>query len=140
MVEKLTQMYTAYYEKSQKVRREAPLFAGFLGLGSDPRKHPCHEEFYEAVEKEMAEFTASNPNSAEAAKVARFLIEEPTKYREKDAFWFMYVCVGFVRPLVKMMEKEDCKALAETMQALYNKKERMPVQLETMKMLNIAGR
>ena len=49
MINQLKEMYKDYCEKSLEVRRKAPLFAGILGLGSDPRRHPCHEEFYEAA-------------------------------------------------------------------------------------------
>lgn len=135
MINQLKEMYEAYRVKSLDVRRKAPLFAGMLGLGSDPRRHPCHEEFYEAAIAWTDSFVNSAPTQAEAMEVASYILEEPDKEREHDAFWFLWVAVGNIRKLVPLLSKEDCKALVTRFDELYKKRDRMPVQVETYKML-----
>lgn len=140
MINQLKQMYDDYQKKSLDVRQKAPLFAGMLGLGSDPRRHPCHEEFFEATIAWTENFVNSEPSQAEAMEVACFMLEEPEKFRDKDAYWFMWVAVGNIRKLVPLLSKEDCKALAARFDQLYKKRDRMPVQVETYKMLVKAGK
>ena len=135
MINELKQMYADYQKKSLEVRQKAPIFAGILGLGSDPRRHPCHEEFYEATLAWTEKFVKSAPTQQEAMEVASFVLEAPEKERERDAFWFLWVAVGNIRSLIPFLSKEDCKALAGRFDELYKKRDRMPVQVETYKML-----
>ena len=135
MINELKQMYADYQKKSLEVRQKAPIFAGILGLGSDPRRHPCHEEFYEATLAWTEKFVKSSPTREEAMEVASFVLEAPEKERERDAFWFLWVAVGNIRSLVPLLSKEDCKVLAARFDELYKKRDRMPVQVETYKML-----
>ena len=140
MINQLKQMYEEYQKKSLEVRRKAPVFAGMLGLGSDPRRHPCHEEFYDATIPWTDSFVKSAPTQAEAMEVASFILEAPEAERERDAFWFLWVAVGNIRSLVPLLSKENCKILAARFDELYKKKDRMPIQVETYKMLVKAGK
>ena len=135
MINQLKQMYEEYQKKSLEVRRKAPVFAGILGLGSDPRRHPCHEEFYDATIAWTDGFVKSAPTQEEVMEVAMYVLEAPDKERERDAFWFLWVAVGNIRALIPLLGKENCKILAARFDELYKKKERMPVQVETYKML-----
>ena len=135
MINELKQMYADYQKKSLEVRQKAPVFAGILGLGSDPRRHPCHEEFYDATIAWTEKFVKSAPTQQEAMEVASFVLEAPEKERERDAFWFLWVAVGNIRSLIPFLSKEDCKALVTRFDELYKKRDRMPVQVETYKML-----
>lgn len=135
MINELKCMYEAYVEKSLEVRRKAPLFAGFLGLGSDPRKHPCHEEFYDAAIAWTERFVKSEPSAEAAMEVASYMLEVPDQHREEDAFWFLWVAVGNIRSLIPLLQKEDCKVLVARFDELYKKRDRMPLQIETYKKL-----
>lgn len=135
MINELKTMYDEYAKKSFEVRKKAPVFAGILGLGSDPRKHPCHEEFFDATIAWTERFAASQPSAEETMEVARFLLETPPAYRDYDAYWFMYVAVGNIRSLIPLLSKEDCKALVKRFDELYRKQDRMPLQVETYKKL-----
>jgi len=135
MINELKARYDEYKEKSLDIRRKAPFFAGWLGLGSDPRRHPCHEEFLDDVIERVDSFAKSDPSAEAVADVALFLLEEPLRNREYDAYWFMYVAVGCIRSLVPLLKKEDCQMLVRRFDELYKKRDRMPVQVETYKML-----
>lgn len=135
MLNELKAMYEEYNKKSLEVRRKAPIFAGWLGLGSDPRRHPCHEEFYDATIKWTENFVAAQPSQESVMEVATFMLETPTQFRDYDSYWFMFVAVGNIRPLVPLLAKEDCKTLVKRFDELYKKHDRLPLQNETYKKL-----
>lgn len=135
MLNELKERYQQYAQKSLEVRKKAPVFAGWLGLGSDPRRHECHEEFLDDVIARVDAFVKSEPTAEAAAEVAMYILEEPMNHREYDAYWFMFVAVGCIRSLVPLLSKEDCKTLAQRFDELYKKRDRMPVQTDTYKML-----
>ena len=135
MINELKGMYEDYLKESAEVRKKAPMFAGWLGLGSDPRKHPCHEAFYDATIAWTERFVASAPDHEQAMEVAMFELETPMQFRDYDAYWFMFVAIGNIRPLIPLLSKEDCQALVKRFDELYKKHDRMPLQVETYKKL-----
>ena len=135
MLNELKALYENYAKESHEVRKKAPVFAGWLGLGSDPRKHPCHEAFYDATIAWTERFVATQPSAEAAMEVALFELETPPVYRDYDAYWFMFVAVGNIRSLIPLLTKEDCKALVKRFDELYRKQDRMPLQVETYKKL-----
>lgn len=139
-MENLRQMYADYLAEADKVRKNASVFAGLFGMGDDPRKHPCHEIFYGNVEKWVRDFLASAPTPEQAMEAAQFVLEQPKQNAGKEGYWFLYACIGFIRGMIHLLRKEDCKLLAERMSQLYTRAEQMPVQRETLKMLQKAGK
>ena len=135
MINELKGLYEDYLKESVEVRRKAPMFAGWLGLGNDPRKNPCHEAFYDATIAWTERYVASNPDQEKVMEVALFMLETPEKFREYDAYWFMYVAIGNIRPLIPLLTKDDCKILVKRFDELYKKRDRMPLQVETYKKL-----
>lgn len=139
-METLRQLYADYLAEAAEIRKKASAFAGLFGLGDDPRRHPCHEVFYHNVEKWVKSFVDSQPDAQQALEAASFLLEEPRKNTQAEGYWFLYVCVGFVRELIPFLTVQDCKQLSERMNTLYPRRERMPLQQETFKMLQKAGK
>lgn len=136
----LHQLYDDYENEVQQVRKKASAFAGIFGMGDDPRKHPCHEKFYEDVDKWLEEFLNTQPASGQVAQVASFMLERPVQSRGQECYWFMYACIGYLPKLVPLMQKADCAALAELMAKRYPRRERMPVQSQVLKLLQKAGK
>ncbi len=139
-MEQLRKLYADYLEQARAVRKKAPAWAGVFGLGDDPRKHPCHENFYENAQGWLREFVAAQPSREQARLAAEFILEEPQKHKNTDGYWFLYVCVGFIRDLIPYLGKDDCAALALRMNSLYPRRDRMPVQQDTFKALQKAGK
>lgn len=134
-IEGLKTLYAEYLEEAAKVKKNASRFAGIFGLGDDPRKHPCHEAFYNNVGKWVEAFAQEQPDSACAKAAATWLLEAPGQNMQTEGYWFMYTCIGYIQLLIPLLTKEDCAALAERLNALYPKRERMPLQQETYKKL-----
>ncbi|MBQ6840398.1 MAG: hypothetical protein IJO45_06865 [Oscillospiraceae bacterium] len=139
-MENLRQMYADYLALADKLRKEASVFAGLFGMGDDPRKHPCHEAFYQNVDKWVKDFITSQPAPEQVMEAAKFMLEQPRENTGAEGYWFLFACIGFVRSLIPLMNKEDCNTLAERMSQLYTRAEQMPVQRETLKMLLKAGK
>lgn len=140
MLTSLEVIYTTYDETLTAVRKKARLFDGFLGLGKDPRKDPCHEVFYEAVGAWVAEFAATEPAQADLLAVALFLVEYPLQYRDKECYWFMFAAHGHLKPLIPLMSKENCKTVGDRLAECYKKPDRMPLQKELLKLLAKAAK
>lgn len=135
MINQLKTMYDDYAKTAFEVRKKAPVFAGWLGLGSDPRRHPCHEGFYDDTIRWTENFVASQPTAEEAMEVALYVLEIPKEFRDYDAYWFMFVAIGNIRSLIPLLTKEDCRTLVKRFDELYKKQDRMPLQIETYKKL-----
>ena len=73
-------------------------------------------------------------------EAASYILEAPEPERERDAFWFLWVAVGNIRSLIPFLTNEDCKVLMDRFDQLYKKRDRMPVQAETYKMLKKAAK
>ena len=132
----LTDIYENYIQKAAQVRSKASPFAGIFGLGDDPRKHPCHEMFYEAVQDWVKDFEGSQPGSAAALEAVRHILEAPLHHTDnKDAYWFLYAAHGLTVNLIPMLSREDCADLFRWYDASFPKRTRFPVQQQVWKLL-----
>lgn len=139
-MEKLRKLYADYIDEAYNIRKKAPVFAGIFGLGDDPRKNPCHEAFFQNASQWLQDFVTSEPSEAQAMEAATFILEEPRNHEGAEGYWFLYVCIGFIRELIPFMNAADCKALAVRFNNLYPRRDRMPLQQETFKLLQKAGK
>lgn len=140
MLTQLRTLYTDYHEKTKEVRKKARVFDGILGLGKDPRNHPCHEEYFEAVGAWVADFLATQPEQDVLMQAAVFLLEEPLAYKEQECYWFMYAAHGHIKPMIPYLSKENCLELGQRLEKCYRKLDRMPLQKELLKMLAKAAK
>ena len=135
MLQQVRERYRQYDEEATQVRRKAAPGDGLFGFGNDPKKHPCHEQFYEDVGKWTKAFLATQPGPRESFEAARFLITAPKECSGKDSYWMMYAAQGWCRELVCRLDAEGCGKLRELYDELYPKRDRMPVHQELYKAL-----
>lgn len=132
----LIEIYEAYYEKAAEVRRKAPPLAGLWGLGDDPRKHPCHDAFYEAVQAWVKEFIASGPDPAQTLAVVQHILGEAKLHENnKDVYWYLFAAHGLTMELIPMLRAEDCGELFAWYNTTYPRRTRFPVQEQVWKLL-----
>ena len=123
----LLEIYKDYLEKAANARKKAPLFAGIFGMGEDPRKHPCHEAFYEAVEEWVQKFDTSDPD--QILKVVEYIFQKPLEYEDHpDVYWFLFAAHTLTMPLIPKLRPQDRMALAEWYHQTYPKRVRFPAQ------------
>lgn len=136
MLTQLKTIFTDYDAAVREVRKKARAFDGILGLGKDPRRDPCHEQFYNAVGKWAEEFLATEPSQEDLKAAALLLVEEPKNYEGKESFWFMFAAQGHIKPLIGPMSPENCRVVKASLEANYKKRDRMPLQKELLKLLD----
>ena len=132
----LIEIYSAYYEKAAEVRKKALPFAGLWGFGDDPRKHPCHDAFYEAAEAWVKEFLAAEPDPDRTLAVVKHILGEALAHENnKDVYWYLYAAHGLTMELIPRLRTEDCGELFRWYDASYPRRVRFPVQQQVWKLL-----
>ena len=134
----LKELYERYYEKAAEVRRRAPPFAGFWGFGNDPANDACHSDFYEAVEKWMADYSEEDPDRI--LEVVKFVFEAPLAHRGQDVFGYLFAAHGLVLPLIPKLRSADCAELAQWYNERYPRRQRLPLQQKVWKTLKDMGK
>lgn len=140
MLTQLATIYEEYAATIKNVRKNARLFDGFLGMGKDPRNDACHDVFFQAVGAWVTEFLATEPDQDALMQAARYIIETPVSYNGQECYWFMFAAHGHVKPLIPLLNRENCAQLAGSMEKLYKKRDRMPLQKEILKLLTKSGK
>ena len=134
-MEKLKACYAAYLAAVEKAEKNKSTWNGAFGLGTSTKDHPCHDDFYEAMETWCEEFLRKNPTQAEAEEAVRYIFEMSEAHRGKLPYWYMYAAHGFTRPIIPLVSA----AFAARMRVWYNERnprpDRMPVQREVFKLL-----
>jgi len=134
-LEQLYQLYQAYEEKAKAVRRKASRFAGAFGLGDDPRKHECHEDFFEDVGCWVQEFLEENPDSGEIVQAVCWILKAADAHRDTDVYWMMYAAQGHVKELIPRMPRETCRKLLDWYEDAYPALDRLPAQQEIVRQM-----
>lgn len=136
MMTKLEQIYADYYEKAAKVYKNASPVAGLFGMGDDPRRHHCHEDYYEAVGEWVEAFCQSQPTAEEATEAVRYILTAAAQHKGEPVYWYLYAAHGHAKPLIPLMKEADCRALAQWYDSAYPRLDRMPIQKEVYKLLH----
>ena len=135
MLEQLKARYGRYcLEYAEVLRKKSPA-DGLFGFGNDPKKHPCHDSFYEDVAAWVREFAANDPTAPEAEAAVELILRAPAQHREEEVFWYMYAAQKHAAELITRMGPEACADLAVWYNEAYPKLDRMPVQKDIYKRL-----
>ncbi len=135
-LEALKARYDTYLAFTRQLAAKASPTAGLLGLGSSPKDHPGHEEFYEDVGQLVTALLAADPAPAQVSEAAGLLIRSAAEHRDEPlAFWFLFAAQSHARPLIPLLAPEDCAALRTFYDANYPKNTRLPVQKEVYRLL-----
>lgn len=102
---------------------------GLLGFGRDPKRDPCHMEFYEAVGEAVGRMVQGGLSSGEAAEAAWFLMMLAQEDRYITLTQPMREAVqGHVRLLVPFLEPETAREMSVWYGKAYPRRRRLPVQ------------
>jgi len=134
-LEELRQIYEKYDQKAGKVRAKASRFSGVLGLGDDPRKHECHEDFFDDVGRWVEAFLETQPAEQEVSSVVQWILEAADANRDTDVYWMMYAAQGHVKELIPRMPRETCRKLLDWYEDAYPALDRLPAQQEIVRQM-----
>ena len=134
-MQQLKQIYEAYLAAAAKAEKNKSTWNGAFGLGASTKDHPCHDDFYEAMEDWCEAFVKKAPSREEAEEAVRYIFEASETYRNTLTYWYMYAAHGFARPIIPMVSPK----FAAEMRVWYNehnlRPDRMPVQKEVFRLL-----
>lgn len=131
----LKEIYDNYVQKVAKVMDNASAFDGFWGWGDDPKKDPCHMEFYEAVESFLQALLKQQPSEDVLFDVADRIIRTAADHKGTAAYWYMFAVHGLCKDLIPLLTPAHCALLREFYDEHYPKFDRMPVQRDLYKLL-----
>lgn len=134
-LQQLQELYAVYIKECGDVILKAAPTDGLFGMGSDPRKDPCHMRFYEGVEQWVRSFLAEPPDGEGAYQAVRWILAAPAEHAGEPVYWFMFAAQGHCRELIPLLSREQCAGLRELYDDRYPRRERMPVQAEIYKQL-----
>ena len=141
LLQTLKNRYDRYVAEAQEARQKAGLCDGLFGMGNDPRKHPCHERFYEAVGSWVANFLEGKPGEGECAEAAEWILKAADLNREnQDAYWYMYAAQIHALPVIAKLPRDEAKRLLQWYDRAYPPRERMPVQDQIFRALKKTAR
>ena len=134
-MEQLKACYAAYLAATEKAEKNKSQWNGAFGIGASTKDHPCHDDFYEAMEAWCEAFMAKQPTQAEAEEAVRYIIETSEVYRGKLPYWYMYAAHGFTRPIIPLISAEFAGKMRQWYDDRIPRMDRMPVQREVFKLL-----
>ena len=134
-LEELRQIYEEYDQKARKVRSKASRFAGAFNLGDDPRKHGCHEDFYDNVGQWVDTFLKTRPTEQEVLSAVHWILEAADANRDTDVYWMMYAAQSHVKALIPRIPREACRKLLEWYEETYPALDRLPAQQEIVRQM-----
>lgn len=65
-----------------------------MGLGMDPRKHPCNQEFYEAVEAWVRQFLAQSPTHEAIFAATEYILHAPVGQEQELTYGYLFAAPG----------------------------------------------
>ena len=134
-LQQLQAIYDAYITQSASVLQKASAFDGLWGFGNDPKKDPCHMKFYEDVDRYIDELLRADPSQEQAFQAAQWIVHTPPKYEKQAVYWCMLAVHGPCKKLVPLLSREHCALLRDFYDAVYLRRDRLPVQQELYKAL-----
>ena len=131
-----------YHEAVKKMTAKLRPGDGVLGFGRDPKRDPCHMEFYNAVGDAVKGMMQEGLSSEEAASAVRFLVtlglDDGTYHSLTQPM--REAVQGHARPLVPLLEPAAAQELAAWYAKAYPRHRRLPVQSQLLKELEHRGR
>lgn len=113
---------------------------GVLGFGRDPKRDPCHMDFYQAVGETVARFAGEELEAEEAFQGVRFLLSMTQEERHMLVRPMMEAAQGHALPLIPLLEPGRAEELAHWYVAHYPKRQRLPIQNRVMQALEKRAR
>ena len=131
----LKEIYESYIEQVAKVMKNASAFDGVFGWGDDPKKNPCHMEFYERVENYVQQLLQNAPTEDAVFETADWIIRTAADHKGKATYWYMFAAHGLCKDLIPLLTSAHCASLRDFYDEHYPKFDRLPVQRDLYKLL-----
>lgn len=109
-LDQLNTLYDHYRTELAKVKKAAG-HGGFMGLGMDPRKHPCNQEFYEAVEAWVRQFLAQSPTHEAIFAATEYILHAPVGQEQELTYGYLFAAQVHCCLLIPYLTAEERQTL-----------------------------
>ena len=134
-MEQLKACYEAYFAQAEKVWKERPVWDGMLGLGSSVKDHPCHREFYDAVQTWVENFVKESPTAETAGEAVTYILQTSEAHKGQFTYWALFAAHGLVQPMIPLLTPQCAAQTLQWYEKLLPRQERMPVHRDVIKLL-----
>ena len=129
--EKINEVIEAYLEKSEEVLKKSKPSDGLLGFGDDPRRNPCHEQFYGDMGRTVEEICEDDLTEDEAYCAVMTILEAGRKRECPNMCkWMLVACQGHTIPLLSYLSAQSKEKLKKWYDDNVPKRTRLPVEKE----------
>lgn len=127
-----------YIDRCESLVTAAKPLDGLFGFGADPRKDECHERFYADMQTAVDAMVKEPIAADEAYAVADLILTFGSEPDCPDvAHWTLISVQKLLLPLLPLMEEQHKHALYQWYNAHVPRFERLPIQKEVIKALNM---
>lgn len=108
----LETIYSDYVSAALLAEKSLGPFDGIFGLGKKLADDPCHQTFYQELEKLLTRFADASPESGAVRQALSRICEAPDKGKlPKSVYWGMVAAQGLTLPLIPFLSAEDAAGL-----------------------------
>lgn len=129
-LEDVRALYEDYQEQFRQQELARKPGEGIFGLGMGPRDYPCHGQFARRLEQHLKELAAQQPASGCLSQVLDYIYRAPLDLRPaQDAvYWMLLAAHSLTSGLIPLLEAGDARALADSYNKAYPRRNRLPAQ------------
>ena len=126
---RLRALYEAYLDKTNALERDRKPGAGWFGLKGGVADDPCHDRFAEELHTYFGALAASGADSAALREIMEYVISAPQAAdAPRAAYWMLIAVQGLTQPLLPLLSSADAQAVGESLDKLFPRSKRLPVQ------------
>ena len=134
-LDQLNTLYDHYRTELAKVKKAAG-HGGFMGLGMDPRKHPCNQEFYEAVEAWVRQFLAQSPTLDAIFAATEYILHAPVGQEQELTYGYLFAAQVHCCLLIPYLTAEERQTLWTWYDGAFPEQVRLPAQQKVAALLS----
>lgn len=137
--ERINDIIDGYIVRCRELIAAAKPGAGLFGMGDDPRKDVCHEQFFNELERTVHEIAQGKPTPEEAYPAVSLLLKAS---KEKDCpdmtAWMLTAAQKLSLPLIPFLTPEQRAELLAWYEKAVPRRIRLPAQKEVYQRLGKA--
>lgn len=128
--ERMQLAYESYFDAAQQVLQNARISDGLFGMGDDPKKHPCHQVFYDSLSQTLEQANGEALTAEEAGEIVASLLHAEAQHPEQPDMvrWMLSAVQGLALPFIPKMTGADAAPLLRWYRRYYPFLERFPMQ------------
>lgn len=126
-----------YFSDVEQVMSNLKLGDGLFGLGNDPKKHPCHMAYYEAMAKILSQAESQALSKETLDRIVTLVLRLDADHREQSEMvgLMLQAVQGLTLPLIPRLSQGCAQELAAWYEREYPRKSRMPNQSKVLRAL-----